>query len=288
VTASASGADVCDASAHSLDSPLACVATAVPITALRLAEVLSILSAKSTEAAADAEAAAEAEDPKAFSFAPLDASGGSSPKSACSPSSSGSPSAPGSPRSPAAGGAPAAARARTRSRSVALPPPAPSLLAAAAALPVRPALPVAISMALPEELARRLRDEAEAAAEAAEEGAGAGAGAGAAGAPAKPSLLRRAWRRAGKFFKKNADAFARSALAAVAVGAAAALCILTGPFGGVMLLLGGLAVGAALATAYDVGQAHGLGRAGAGAGAGPAGEGEVESEYAAPIAGQAS
>jgi len=62
--------------------------------------------------------------------------------------------------------------------------------------------------------------------------------------PKKRGLLQRAFRKVGKFFTKHSAAIANTTLCVLSIASLTVLVVFTGPFGGILLVLGGLALGA--------------------------------------------
>ena len=62
--------------------------------------------------------------------------------------------------------------------------------------------------------------------------------------PKKRGLLHRAFRKVGKFFCRHSAAIANTTLCVLSIASLTVLVVFTGPFGGILLVLGGLALGA--------------------------------------------
>ena len=62
--------------------------------------------------------------------------------------------------------------------------------------------------------------------------------------PKKRGLLHRAFRKVSKFFTRHSAAIANSTLCVLSIASLTVLVVFTGPFGGILLVLGGLALGA--------------------------------------------
>jgi hypothetical protein len=62
--------------------------------------------------------------------------------------------------------------------------------------------------------------------------------------PKKRGLFRRAFRKIGKFFTRHSAAIANTTLCVLSIASLTVLVVFTGPFGGILLVLGGLALGA--------------------------------------------
>ena len=80
----------------------------------------------------------------------------------------------------------------------------------------------------------------------------------------KRNIFFRAVRKVGKFFSRHSAAIANTTLCVLSVASLTVLIIFTGPFGGILLVLGGLALGAAVggvmeARAYHLRQTGGGG-----------------------------
>jgi hypothetical protein len=62
--------------------------------------------------------------------------------------------------------------------------------------------------------------------------------------PKKRGLFRRAFRKIGKFVTRHSAAIANTTLCVLSIASLTVLVVFTGPFGGILLVLGGLALGA--------------------------------------------